>query len=120
MTCPVEPKHAICYGRFLQLAKLGLATPEKRVKCPGIGCSVLFSASRFRFLGEKTRDGKKNALYEPSMYKPSMYKHLQHREERDGILQANKGFEACAFCDYIEDYGEFLDKQALLVFRCRG
>lgn len=102
-------KHAVCRSCFLEMARNDMASPAKRVRCPGERCFTLFSSEQFRFLVDPATE----------FYDFDMFASLLRKEQVDDILGAISHNEACPFCYYIENF-EGLPKQRHPLFQCKN
>uniref|UniRef100_A0A8H7TR32 RING-type domain-containing protein n=1 Tax=Bionectria ochroleuca TaxID=29856 RepID=A0A8H7TR32_BIOOC len=102
-------KHAVCRSCFLEMARNDMASPAKRVRCPGERCFTLFSSEQFRFLVDPAT----------KFYDFDMFASLLRKEQVDDILGAISHNEACPFCYYIENF-EGLPKQRHPLFQCKN
>jgi TRIAD3 protein (E3 ubiquitin-protein ligase RNF216) len=90
-----------------------MASPEKRVRCPGEKCPrercpALFSSEQFEFLLDENTE----------LYDFKLFVALWEKEYVDESLKANPYYEVCPFCYYIEDF-EGLPKHEHPLFKCK-
>lgn len=106
-------KHGACRPCFLELARNDMASPSRRVRCPGVKCTgkrcpALFSAEQFGFFLDPETD----------LYDFDLYGALWRKEQADDALKANPENEACPFCYYIENFEGF-PKEEHPLFKCK-